>query len=121
METTIEDAVDAGAVGGVDTNLVFLCGRVASAPDLETGAWGERVARLLVTVRTNHPRRRIDVIPVTQRDPDPGLEKLAPGDWLRVWGSIERRIGREPDGRRTRIEVVAACIARCGEGDVTLR
>ena len=53
------------------------------------------------------PERRVDVVPVTVWDPDPELEVLEAG--RRVWlcGAVQRRFWEGPEGRRSRIEVVA--------------
>ena len=53
----------------MDLNLVVLCGRVAVEPELKTFDSGSRLIRLLVTVRSDVPRRRVDVVPVTMWDP----------------------------------------------------
>ncbi len=65
--------------------------------------------RYLVTVSVDYPRRRVDVIPVTLWDPSDDLVD-APGEkGERIWvcGSVQRRYWESPDGRRSRVEVVA--------------
>jgi single-stranded DNA-binding protein len=62
-----------------------------------------------VTVRSESPRRRVDVIPVSVWDPPDDLVEAAPETGRRIWvcGSVQRRFWEAPDGRRSRIEVVA--------------
>jgi single-stranded DNA-binding protein len=91
-----------------DLNLVFICGRVASPPDLRSFASGTRQLRMLVTVRSDHPRRRIDVVPVTVWDPEdelvvPGIEV---GSRVMVAGVVQRSFWDGPEGRRSRLEVI---------------
>ncbi len=63
--------------------------------------------RLLVTVRSDHPRSRVDVIPVTVWDPREGLESLRPGDGVWLSGAVQRRFWDGGESRRSRLEVVA--------------
>ncbi|MCB1246374.1 MAG: single-stranded DNA-binding protein [Acidimicrobiia bacterium] len=93
----------------MDLNLTILGGHLAAAPELRTFASGTRCLRLLVTVRSTTPRRRVDVVPVTWWDPtDDDLEAdLAPGQGVWVAGSVQRRFWASDDGRRSRIEVIA--------------
>lgn len=91
-----------------DLNLVFICGRVATAPDLRRYDSGSRQLRMLVTVRSDHPRRRIDVLPVTVWDPDdrlvdPGVHV---GSRVMVAGIVQRSFWDGPEGRRSRLEVI---------------
>lgn len=93
----------------MDLNLIVLCGRLAVDGEARTFDSGARLIRYLVTVRVDFPRRRVDVIPVTLWDPDDDLVE-APGEkGERVWvcGSVQRRYWESPDGRRSRVEVVA--------------
>ncbi len=93
----------------MDLNLIVLCGRLAVDAELRVFDSGARLIRYLVTVRTDYPRRRVDVIPVTLWDPpdelieEPGLK----GDRIWACGSVQRRYWESPDGRRSRVEVVA--------------
>ncbi len=93
----------------MDLNLIVLCGRLATDGDLRVFDSGTRLIRYLVTTRLDHPRRRVDVIPVTLWDPpdelvdQPGLK----GERIWVCGSLQRRYWEGPDGRRSRVEVVA--------------
>ena len=93
----------------MDLNLVVLCGRVAVEPELKTFESGTRLIRLLVTVRSDEPRRRVDVVPVTVWDPPDELVDELPEKGRRVWvcGSVQRRFWEAPDGRHSRLEVVA--------------
>ena len=93
----------------MDLNLVVLSGRLAAPPEIRQFDSGTRLARYLVTIRTDEPNRRIDVVPVTLWDPDPALVDADPSPGTRVWvaGAVQRRFWSDTDGRRSRIEVVA--------------
>lgn len=93
----------------MECNLVVLAGRLAVDPEERVFASGARLVRYLVTVRTDSPRRRVDVIPITKWDPTdvelpPHLER---GDRIMVVGAVQRRFWQAEDGRRSRLEVVA--------------
>jgi single-stranded DNA-binding protein len=87
----------------LDMNLVVLCGHLAADPETRQLDGGSRLVRYLVTVRVDHPRRRVDVVPVAYWDPpddiwdDPGSRDI------RVWvvGAVQRRFWEAPDGRRS--------------------
>ncbi len=93
----------------MDLNLIVLCGRLATDGELRVFDSGAKLIRYLVTVRVDHPRRRIDVIPVTLWDPPAELVDSPGTKGERVWvcGSVQRRFWESPDGRRSRVEVVA--------------
>jgi single-stranded DNA-binding protein len=93
----------------MDLSLVVLCGRLAVEPELKTFGSGSRLIRLLVTIRSDWPKRRVDVVPVTLWDPPDDLLDELPLKGQRVWvcGSVQRRFWEAPDGRRSRLEVVA--------------
>ena len=66
---------------------------------------------MLVTTRSDRPRR-VDVIPVTLWDPtDDQIAKLN-GRGQRVWvtAAVQRRFWAGPEGRTSRIEIVAHTI-----------
>jgi single-strand DNA-binding protein len=92
----------------VDLNLVVLCGRLSAPPEVREFDGGSRLARYLLTVRSEDPRR-VDVLPVTLWDPPEALIDAdpAPGHPLWVAGSVQRRFWAGPEGRRSRLEVVA--------------
>ena len=93
----------------MDLNLIVLCGRLATEPELRVFDSGARLIRYLITVKADAPRRRVDVIPVTLWDPSDDEVADLPARGTRVWvvGSVQRRYWEAPDGRRSRIEVVA--------------
>ncbi len=96
----------------LDFNLVVLAGRIAVPPELEEPG-DASVRRLLLTVRSTHPTRRLDLIPVaTAVDAIP--EGCALGDHLWVVGSLQRRFSATTG--RSRIEVVAGYIERRRDG-----
>lgn len=93
----------------MDINLAVLCGRLATAPEVQVFDTGTRIMRFLVSVAADRPRRRIDVIPVTLWDPSEDLVGNPPEQNSRVWvtGVVQRRAEDGPEGRRTRIQIVA--------------
>ncbi len=93
----------------MDLNLVVLAGRIAAEPEVRTFESGATLMRLLVTVCSEEPRRRLDVIPVVQWNPDPdGIpDGLVRGRPVWVAGAVQRRFWSVGDGRESRIEVVA--------------
>ncbi len=93
----------------MDLNLIVLCGRLAVDPEYRAFDSGTRLVRLLVTVRSEEPRRRVDVVPVTLWDPPEEFYDALPMKGRRVWvcGSVQRRFWDASEGRRSRLEVVA--------------
>ncbi|HSM01011.1 MAG TPA: single-stranded DNA-binding protein [Acidimicrobiia bacterium] len=93
----------------MDLNLVVVSGRLAAPPELRQFESGARLARYLVTVRSEEPTRRVDVLPVTLWDPCEELldEDPAPGRRLWAVGSIQRRFWSATEGRRSHLELVA--------------
>lgn len=93
----------------LDLNLIVLYGRLASEPELRVFDSGTRLIRYLVTVRSEAPRQRVDVIPVVLWDPPGNLVDDPGGRGQRIWvsGAVQRRFWESPDGQRSRIEVVA--------------
>lgn len=93
----------------MDLNLIVLCGRLAVDGELRTFDSGAQLIRYLITTRVDFPRRRVDVVPATLWDPPdelvdhPGLK----GERIWVCGSVQRRYWESPDGRRSRVEIVA--------------
>ncbi|MEA1904189.1 MAG: single-stranded DNA-binding protein [Actinomycetota bacterium] len=93
----------------MDLNLTVLCGRLAVDAELRVFDSGSRLIRYLVTVRSDHPRKRVDVIPVVLWDPPEDLVDSLGQKHERVWicGAVQRRYWESQDGRRSRVEVVA--------------
>lgn len=93
----------------MDLNLVVLCGRLAAVPELRVFDSGTRLLRYLVTVRSEQPHRRVDVLPVTLWNPDVALveREAVPGERVWVAGSVQRRFWEGAAGRRSRLEVIA--------------
>lgn len=93
----------------MDLDLVVLCGRLAVEPELKVFGGGSRLIRLLVTIRSEWPKRRVDVVPVTLWDPPDELADSLPVKGQRIWvcGSVQRRFWEAPDRRRSRLEIVA--------------
>ena len=94
-----------------DLNLVVIAGRLAAPPERNeyVDSGGSRMLRVLITVRSEAPIRRVDVIPVVMWDPPDQIwdAELDPGMRLWVAGATQRRFWSGPDGRRSRLEVVA--------------
>ena len=97
----------------MDFNLVVLGGRLAAPPELRVFESGARLLRYLVTVKSDEPLRRVDVLPVTLWDPHDDLIRQDPQPGNRLWtvGSVQRRFWDGTDGRRSRIELVAASVS----------
>lgn len=93
----------------MDFNLVVISGRLAAPPELRVFESGVRLVRYLITVRTDEPRRRVDVLPVTQWNPPDDDLVPEPEVGRRVWvvGTVQRRFWSNPEGRRSRLEVLA--------------
>ena len=95
----------------MDLNMIVLCGRIVSEPEVDELGGGSVRARVRLTVRSDHPGRRIDVLTVTCWDPPAELwEPTVVGRRVWVAGSLQRRFWDAQDGRRSRIEVVARSI-----------
>ena len=91
----------------MDFNLVVLSGRLAAPPELRVFDSGNRLVRYLVTVCTDEPRRRVDVLPVTLWEPTEDDLEAEAGQRLAVTGTVQRRFWSNPNGRQSRLEVVA--------------
>lgn len=102
----------------MDLNLIVLAGRLAAEPEIRTFESGATLMRLLVTVRSEEPRRRLDVIPVVQWNPDPDDLRDSPMRGRAVWvaGAVQRRFWSAGAGRTSRIEIVAHEVAIRDEG-----
>ena len=96
----------------MDLNLILLCGRLATDPELRVFDSGNRLLRYLVTIRAEYPKKRVDVIPVTLWNPSDEHVDCGPrkGQRVIVVGSVQRRFWEAHDGRRSRIEVVAESV-----------
>lgn len=97
----------------MDLNLVVLCGRVCAEPETRKFDSGTELMSLLVTVRVEEPRRRIDVLPVSVWDPGEVMGGWVPEVGDRVWvaGSAQRRFWDGEGGRRSRLEIVAVQVS----------
>lgn len=94
----------------MDVNELVLNGRLAAAPDYRVLESGSRMARLLVAVRSEEPHSRLDVLPVVWWEPEDEFVAAPPqvGKRVRIAGSVQRRYWESADGRRSKLEVVAA-------------
>ncbi|MEN8041829.1 MAG: single-stranded DNA-binding protein, partial [Actinomycetota bacterium] len=93
----------------MDLNLVVLTGRLAAEPEIRTFESGTTLMRLLVTVRSTEPMRRLDVIPVVKWNPDPDdiPDETTRGRVVWIAGAIQRRFWSATDGRHSRVEIIA--------------
>lgn len=93
----------------MDLNLVVLAGRLAAPPEIRQFESGSTLVRYLLTVRSEEPSHRVDVVPVTLWEPLPDLLDSDPAPGTRLWvsGSVQRRFWSSEHGRRSRIEIVA--------------
>jgi single-stranded DNA-binding protein len=93
----------------MDINLVVLAGKLAVDSEHRIFESGAHLLRLLVTVRCDEPRRRVDVVPVTLWEPTTDLTDGSLAAGRRVWitGTVQRRFWESAEGRRSRLEIVA--------------
>lgn len=96
----------------MDLNLVVLCGRVATPPEHRTLETGGTVLRVVMTVATGHPHRRVDLLPVIVFDPPDDLmgRRLVPGVRFWVSGRLQLRFSDDPATdrrRRTGLQIIA--------------
>lgn len=105
----------------IDRNVLVLNGRLAAAPDYRVLESGSRMARLLVAVRSDEPHSRLDVLPVVWWEPEDEFVTAPPEVGSRVWitGSVQRRYWESADGRRSKLEVVAAHVSVINEDSQT--
>ncbi len=103
----------------MDLNLIVLAGTIAAEPELRTFESGSTLLRGLVTVRSQEPRRRLDVIPFSVWNPDDEATTDAIHTGSKVWirGAIQRRFWSDDEGRRSRIEVVAHEVSLRGDAE----
>jgi single-strand DNA-binding protein len=94
----------------MDMNLIVLAGRLAAPTELREFESGSTMLRSLITVRSEVPRRRVDVVPVILWDPGDDHELVSAPVGSRVFavGAVQRRFWTDSEReRRSRIEVVA--------------
>ncbi len=95
----------------MDLNIVVIAGRLAAATEYRELEAGKQL-RLLVSVRSEEPEKRVDVLPVILWDPPQDLVEAAPPPGTSVWiaGVMQRRFWSGAEGRRSRLEIVARCV-----------
>jgi len=103
----------------MDLNLVVLAGRLAAPPEIRQFESGSRLVRYLLTVRSEEPAHRVDVVPATLWDPPDEVIDAFPQHGSRLWiaGSVQRRFWSGSEGRRSRLEVVADQVCPQGTED----
>jgi len=114
MGEATSDVRDGRGDVNVDLNLIVMAGRLAADPEFTTFASGATLCRILITVRSTEPRRRLDVIPVVMWDPadDAEIRDMVRGERVWVAGAIQRRFWSAEAGRTSRVEVVAHDVQR---------
>ena len=105
----------------MDLNLVVLAGKLAVEPEHRVFDSGTHVLRMLVTVRGDAPRGRVDVVPVMLWDPPTDLMSGALCAGERIWltGTVQRRFWESAEGRRSRLEIVAHRVQRAHDVETT--
>jgi len=103
----------------MDLNLVVLAGRLAAPPEIRTFESGARMVRYLMTVRSEEPRRRVDVVPVSDWNPGAvdSARRAHVGRRLWVAGGVQRRFWDADTGRRSRLEIIAHQVEFRGEDE----
>ena len=93
----------------MDLNLGVLAGRLAAPPEHRLLDSGARLVRYLVTVRSDQPRRRVDVIPVTRWNPGPeeAEEPVEPGRQIWIAGGVQHTFWNGDSANRSRLEIIA--------------
>ncbi len=92
----------------MDLNIVVLAGRAATVPEIRSLPDGRTYARCLVTVRSEQPHHRLDVVPVHWWRADLSvIIKIRAGSKVWIAGNVQRRFWDGGNGRRSRIEIVA--------------
>ena len=94
-------------------NLVVIAGRLAAPAEVLAAATDHRLVRLLLTVRSERPHARVDVLPVLWEGADDAAARWAPGTGVWVAGSLQRRFGRRAaaaGGPASRLEVRALAV-----------
>lgn len=99
-----------GQAEGGARNLVVLKGTLATDPESRVYSSGVSMSRLLVTVRTEEPRPRTDVIPVTVWEPARSVREAVRGDQVDIVGQVHRRFWSDSEGRHSRVELVAVTV-----------
>ena len=94
----------------MDTNLVVLGGRIAADPDRRTFDSGSELCSYLLTVRSEEPPHRLDLIPIARWNPTDAERSLHRGDAVWVIGAAQRRFHSATDGRRSSVEIVASAV-----------
>ena len=102
----------------MDCNTVIISGRIAAPVERRTFDSGSTLIRVLVTVKTDKPRKRVDVLPVQlwtddyENDAQAYRLVAAPvGNPIFVTGAIQRRFWESNGARTSRIEIVATSVS----------
>lgn len=88
-------------------NKAELVGTLSTDAEVRSFDSGARVANLLVTTRLTGATERTDVVPVAVWNPDETVESACRGDHIAVKGMVQRRFWTTPNGRASKVEVVA--------------
>lgn len=107
----------------MDLNVLVIAGTLAAPPEIRKFDSGSERAKFLVVVRSDEPRRRVDVVPVIfwNEDHDYEFDDLIPrmerGSRIWIAANIQRRFWSTTEGRQSRLEVVAHHIQAIGENN----
>lgn len=96
----------------MDWNVVMVSGVLDAPTVLRTLDSGAVVATYQVTVKATEPRRRTDVILITQWNPPSEASTFSVGTRVQAVGSIQRRFWEGASGRHGRVEFVASRVVR---------
>lgn len=96
----------------MDWNLVTMSGRLTAPVEIRTLNSGAVMARYLLTVVSDFPAKRVDIIPVSQWDPPSEVANFASGTRLLAVGSMQRRFWDEGFGAGSNLEFVATHVGR---------
>lgn len=105
-----------------DLNEVRLRGTLSAPVEIKNYPSGGTSAHLLVTVRTEDPVMRVDVLPVVLWEPydhdDFDPDEAQVGDTVDLVAQVRRRFWAAEDGRRSRLELVAKSVKVTPPNDV---
>lgn len=110
----------------MDINLVTLSGTLAARPEVREYSSGVQLLRMLIRVRSEDPRPRLDILPVVLWEPSEELVAMAGdsrmdrGARVFVVARLERRFWQEEHGRESRVEIVATDVTVRGPDAVVL-
>lgn len=93
----------------MDLNLVLIKGRPVVEPEVVTFPDGVCFMRMMLAIRVDHPRPRLDVLPVIWWQPSEATIADPPRKGLSLWviGAVQRRFLDMSGPLRSDVEIVA--------------